>query len=102
MLYKGKALFMTKGFIEKFLILSKGIVVLTVPIDSKDSQNVFCYNISGGLKWRISPSDQLHVNNYYTSIYFSEKNLLQAYNINGIEVTLNEEDGSILKKELIK
>ena len=35
-------------------------------------------------------------------IYLSDQNLLQAYNINGIEVTINKQDGSILKNELIK
>lgn len=102
MLYNSNILFTAKGLIENYIIVSEGIVVLIDSGRSKDSRNVYCYDFNGALKWQIPPADELHFNNYYTSIYCSENKLLQAYNINGIEVTLNEEDGSIVKKELIK
>lgn len=50
----------------------------------------------------IPPADELHFTNYYASIYLSNNNELKAYSKNGFEYTLNERNGCILKKELIK
>ena len=65
-------------------------------------RNIYCYNFNGQLKWQVENPDKIYPTNYYTSIYFSDDNKLQAYSKNGVEYTLNEEDGIILKKELIK
>jgi hypothetical protein len=69
MLYENKKLFTAKGLIENYVIISEGIVVLIDSSKSKDSQNVYCYNFNGELKWQIPPADKLHFDNYYTSIY---------------------------------
>lgn len=86
----------------KDYIIMDDIVILVDASKSKSSRNIYCYDFTGKLKWQIAVADRLHCDNYYTSIYLSEQNFLQAYNINGIEVTINKQDGSILKKELIK
>jgi hypothetical protein len=101
LLYQGNVLITTEGFISDCLT-SDDIVLLIEGSNTNNSRNIYCYDLNGMLKWQIAPSEQLHFSNYYTSIYFSEHSFLQAYNINGIEVTINKIDGSIIKKELIK
>lgn len=102
LLYVNKVLFKAKGLIEKYLVMPNGIVILTDNSNSKEMQNVYYYDFNGELKWQIPSADELHFNNCYTSIYLSRDNELQAYSKNGVEYTLNEKDGSIIKKELIK
>lgn len=101
LIYQGNVLITTDGPISDYLTLDD-IVILTEGSKSNNGRNIYCYDRNGTLKWQIAPSEQLHFNNYYTSIYFSEHLFLQAYNISGIEVTINKIDGSIMKKELIK
>ena len=100
-IYNDNTLIVVDDVIKEYIIID-GIVLLLDPSKSKSSRNIYCYDFAGRLKWQIALLDQLHHENYYTSIYLSEQNVLQAYNINGIEITINKQDGSILKKELIK
>jgi hypothetical protein len=101
LLYQGNVLITTEGVISDYLA-SDDIVLLIEGSKSNNSRNIYCYDLNGILKWQIAPLEQLHFNDYYTSIYLSENSSLQAYNISGIEVTIDKIDGSIIKKELIK
>jgi hypothetical protein len=59
--------------------------------------------MNGRKKWQIAEPDALHAINYFTSIYISEdKNQLMGYNLNGVDVTINILNGSVLNKELIR
>lgn len=91
-----------KNDIQDYVIKNDCIVILEDSIKSKSEQNIYCYSVEGKFRWQIPQPDKLHFDNYYTSIYLSEQGSLQAYNKNGIEVTIDERDGSILHKELIK
>lgn len=102
MLYKKQILFTAKGLIKDHLLITDGIVVLIGGSETIEEQNIYCYDFDGRLKWHVANPDKIYPTNYYTSIYLSDDNALQAYSKNGVEYTLNEEDGSILKKELIK
>ena len=101
LLQDSKILIVAEEVIKDY-ILGDEIIILVDASKTKNSRNVYCYDFNGKLIWQIAASDQLHFDNYYTSIYLSEQNLLLLYNINGIEATINKWDGSILKKELIK
>jgi hypothetical protein len=90
----------TDSDIKMYLIIENGIIILTK--EEPNDRNVYCYDLHGNLKWQIPEPDKLHYTNSYTSLYFSSTSELQAYNQNGVEVTLNKEDGSVIKKELIK
>ena len=78
------------------------IYLITDSTASKNSQNVYCSNLNGNLKWIIEAVDPIHHDNYYTSIYLSDAGRLQAFNKNGIEVTIDKHTGRITEKELIK
>ena len=97
-----KALIVCNAIIQDFIVIDDSIVILVDPNGSQDDQNIYCYQISGKLKWQIPPADKLHHENYYTSVYVSEDASLQAYSINGVEITIDKLNGNILKKELIK
>jgi hypothetical protein len=102
MLRDNKILFSANGKIDSYVVLKNGIVILTDYNSSIELRNVYCYSFNGAFKWQIPPADELHLYNYYTSIYLSNENQLQAFSNNGVEYTLNEENGNVLKKELIK
>jgi hypothetical protein len=102
MFYKNQPLFKAKGLIKSFLIVNSGVAVLVKGDEVIGDRNIYFYKFNGQLKWQVEHPDKLHESNYYTAIYLSEDNKLQAYSMNGVEYTLNEEDGRILKKELIK
>lgn len=88
--------------IKEFLFKGQNIIVLVTSTQIIGDRNIYCYGFNGNLKWQIENPDNIHSTNYYTSIYLSKNNELQAYNKNGVEYTLNEGNGNILKKELIK
>ena len=102
LLQNEKIIFIAPASIEDFVIKGENIIVLVISNLITGDSNVYCYDFNGELKWQIPPADKLHFTNYYTSIYLSNDNELQAYSKNGVEYTLNERNGSILKKELIK
>jgi hypothetical protein len=64
-------------------------------------RNIICYNLDGSILWQVEKIDQLHAENYFTSIYIDNGNLY-AYNTNGLEVVIDKETGKFLSKELIK
>ena len=103
LLYNGKQVVTTKSVIEFFLVVSEYelIIVLVNAAKLKSDRNIFCYGFDEELKWQIPEPDKLHNDNYYTSIYLSDGNL-SAYNINGVEVTIDKHNGRILNKQLIK
>ena len=102
MLFDGKVFLVFDDIIQDFIISDDSIIVLVDAAKSHNNQNIYCYDFNGKLRWRIPPPDKLHFQNYYTSMYLSEDDFLQAYNINGVEVTVDKQNGNILKKELIK
>lgn len=88
--------------IESFLVDETFIIVLVgSSLDTKD-RNVYCYGLNGNLLWQVDQPDEIHISNYFTSIYFSSNNELKAFSKNGVEYTLDNENGNILKSELIK
>lgn len=88
--------------IQDYIITNDCVIILVVPNESGDNQNVYCYELNGNLRWKIDPTYLIHDSNYYSSIYLSKIDLLQAYNINGIEVTIDISNGHIINNELIK
>jgi hypothetical protein len=98
----GEILITIKDDIKDYVIVNDCIIILADSSKSKNDQNIYCYDVGGELIWQIPPVDKLHFDNYYTSVYLSEQGSLQAYNKNGIEITINKQDGNILQKELIK
>jgi hypothetical protein len=101
-LFKDTLLIEAPALINDFLIINNLIVLLLDSGDFIDDKNIFCYSFEGKFKWQIAEMPKLHVRNYFTSIYVNENNDLQAYNKNGVEVTINMNDGTFLKKELIR
>jgi hypothetical protein len=97
-----EVLFTAPASINEVLIKGRNIIVLVTSTQITGDRNVYCYEFNGNLKWQIENPDNIHSTNYYTSIYLSSNNELQAYSKNGVEYTLNECKGTILKKELIK
>ena len=102
LLFANQTLLKAKGSIENFFILDDVIVILVDGSSLDSDRNIFGFDISGNVKWQIPEPDHLHERNYYTFMYVSESNELQAYSQSGVEVTINKENGNILKKELIK
>ncbi|MES2649396.1 MAG: hypothetical protein V4717_21130 [Bacteroidota bacterium] len=102
LLLNGQVFVILDENIQDFITTDDSIVILVNADISQNDRNVYCYNFDGKLRWRILPLDKLHFQNYYTSVYLSDEDLLQAYNINGVEVTLDKRDGNFIKKELIK
>jgi hypothetical protein len=102
LLQNQEVLFTAPALINEFLIKGRNIIVLVSRTQITGDRNVYCYEFNGNLKWQIENPDNIHSTNYYTSIYLSSNNELQAYSKNGVEYTLNEYNGTILKKELIK
>jgi hypothetical protein len=95
-------LFLTaKAKIECCLLDDDLVILLLDGEGFGNDRNIFCYNLNKILKWQIEDPVRLHERNYYTSIYFNG-DILQAYNKNGLEVTINKRSGEILDKELIK
>ena len=92
------------ALIKKFLILNNFVILLIDPNELKDDKNIFCYSLNGQFEWQIREVPKLpsHTRNYYTSIYVNENNDFQAYNLNGVEITINLSNGEIIKKELIR
>jgi hypothetical protein len=88
-------------FIQKLLLFQSRIVVLTKNDQLKDDQNIYCYDESGILIWKIPACDKLNSANDYTNIYLDDDNLM-AYCRNGIEVTVDVNTGLFLKEELVK
>ncbi|WP_157208257.1 hypothetical protein [Mariniflexile maritimum] len=97
-----KLLIEVPALIKNFLIINDLIILLIDSDELKDDKNIICYNLKGKLIWQIGEVSKLHDRNYFTSIYINKNNELQAYNLNGVEVTINIKNGSIIKKELIK
>ena len=91
----------TPAKIKNFLVISNLIILLINSDDFKDDRNILCYTLEGKLKWQIEEITKLHFRNYYTSIYLNN-NDFKAYNLNGIEATIDLNTGMILSKELIK
>lgn len=100
--YNDKSLITLNYNIQEYLTIDDLIIILEDSSNSKNEQNIYCYSKNGDFRWRIPPLDKLHFDNYYTSIYITEKGALQAYNKNGVEVTIDKQNGNILQKELIK
>jgi hypothetical protein len=92
------------ALITKFLIIKNFVILLIDSNELRDDKNIFCYSLKGQFEWQIREVPKLpsHTRNYYTSIYVNENNDLQAYNLNGVEVTINLSNGEIIKKELIR
>ena len=92
------------ALIKNFLIIKNLVILLIDSNELKDDKNIFCYNLNGKFIWQIKevPILPLHTRNYFTTIYFNEKDGFQAYNLNGVETTINLNNGEIVKKELIK
>lgn len=88
--------------VEDCLFFDGAVVVLLNARELKSDQNIVCYSLEREFKWRIPEPSKLHFDNYYTSIYSDDSISLMAYNKNGLEVTIDRLDGSILKSELIK
>lgn len=88
--------------IQEYLILDNVIIILVKGDKLIDDRNIFGYDFNGTVKWQVPKPDLLHKRNYYTSIYLSHNNMLQAYSQSGVEITINKENGTILGKELIK
>lgn len=101
-LYHDKPLLYAAAHIDKELVLEDSILVLLNTDSLKSDRNIFCYDFKGDLKWQIPEPDKLQANNYYTSIYLTGEGILMAYNINGVEVTIDKQTGAILDKQLIK
>jgi len=102
LLQNEEVLFTAPASIQEVLIIGKYIIVLVTSTQMTGDRNVYCYEFNGNLKWQIENPDKIHSTNYYTSIYLSINNELQAYSKNGVEYTLSVDNGTILKKELIK
>jgi hypothetical protein len=102
LLYNQDVIFAAPASITEFLIIGENIIVLVTGNQITGDRNIYCYEINGNLKWQVENPDNIHSTNYYTSIYLSNDNELQAYSKNGIEYTLNADNGTFLKKELIK
>lgn len=99
--YKGNLLLSINNLIKDVLAVD-GFIILLLEYNSTDKEaNIWCYTYNKEPLWQICEPDKLHDVNYYTSIYLRD-NKLCAYNINGIEVTIDERTGEILNKELIK
>lgn len=102
-LLQGRHVLITaQGRILDYLILGNVIVILTTADNCDTDQNVFGYDLKGNLKWQIPEPDRLHERNFYTAIYLSSNNDLLAFSQNGVEVTIDYQNGSIIKKELVK
>jgi hypothetical protein len=91
-----------KSSIKDFLIINDLIVLLLDSDDFDSDQNIFGYNLDGIIRWQISEISKLHKRNYFTSIYINKKDELLAYNKNGIEATINKDNGEIIMSELIR
>jgi hypothetical protein len=100
--YKGRLLLTAPAEIEKYIIIEDLIVVLVNGSSILSDQNVFGYSVTGELHWTIPEPDALHQRNSYTSIYLSAAGELRAYSESGVEYTLNQYDGSVISKLLIK
>lgn len=101
-LYKDGFIFLSfPSQIEMFLILANSIVILISHTPSVEDQNVFCYDLSGQLKWQIPKPFQIHAENYFSSIYLNGLDLF-AYSICGVEYHIEKESGQVLNSELIK
>lgn len=98
----GMLLFTANAEIIDFLVLEDLVILLLDSNKLRSDRNIFCYGLDTRIKWQIPPTDKLHVENYYTSLYLSDDRRLKAYNVNGIEVTLDKSNGVIINKELIK
>jgi len=88
--------------IDQCLVIDGFIVLLLNTEELKSRSNIYCYDISGSLKWVIEPLNNIKEWDYYTSIYILNDLCLYAYNIRGIEVKLDYINGQILSEELIK
>lgn len=100
-LYKDNELFSLPEIIKALLVFKNNIVLLVANSPTVDEQNVFCYDISGHLKWQVPKPVTIHSENYFTSIYFQESELY-AYSISGVEYHLEKETGNIIDSQLIK
>ena len=100
--YNDKILVQVDNDIQDYLLTDNLLIILTDGEQASNDQNVYCYDLTGDFLWQIEDPDHLHSRNYFTSIYLSNKDELQAYNINGVEYTIKKQTGSILRKELIK
>jgi hypothetical protein len=98
----GKILLTAEADIKLFLLLGNIIVVLVSGQMLSHDRNIFGYDLSGKFKWQIPNPPKIVSRNYYSSIYLSDDKKLMGYSINGVEVAINEENGVIIKKELIK
>lgn len=90
------------SIIENFLVVDNKIVLLLSNRYLQSDRNIYCFDFEGNQCWIISEVTKLHDKNYFTNIYTNEYGVLMAYNLNGIEVTINLDNGSIIKAELIK
>ncbi|WNM19455.1 hypothetical protein [Flavobacterium capsici] len=90
------------SIIEKFLIVDDIIILLLSSTDLESDRNIYCFDFQGNLIWIISEVTKLHDKNYFTNIYINKNDELMAYNLNGIEVTIDKEKGLIINAELIK
>jgi hypothetical protein len=97
-----RKLLFTEDNIDKYIVMSGKIIILTNSAISKRKDNVYCYNLSGEILWRIESSSRpIDFFNYYTEIYLKNGEL-KAYNFEGFEFTIDENNGIVLKKEFIK
>ncbi|MGZ3763805.1 MAG: hypothetical protein ACXVB0_05385 [Mucilaginibacter sp.] len=88
--------------ISQCLVLDEFIILLLDADELGSDANVYCYDIRGIARWVIPQPDLVHERNYYTSIYVRSDLYLYAYNISGIEVKLDYNNGQILRTALIK
>jgi len=84
------------------LVIDQSIILLLDADELGSDANVYCYDIRGIVQWIVPKPDLVHERNYYTSIYVLSDLYLYAYNISGIEVKLDYNNGQILSTELIK
>jgi hypothetical protein len=100
--YREEDLILTTDYpIIQFVVIND-LIVLLYDYNIINNENIFGYDFDGGLKWRIEKITKIHNENYFTSIYSNDNKELLGYNVNGIEVTINKNNGHILHKELIK
>ena len=84
-----------------FLIVEEAIILLLNYNSQYKDRNIFGYDFEGKPIWQIAQPDKFHDTNYFVYISLKE-NRVFAYNINGVEVTINPSTGEMLSKELIK